>query len=121
MLRLFFSRSERKEYPVNSFNDLPLSEHLFQAISDLGYQKPSPIQAQALPLLLGKETDFIGLAATGTGKTAAFSIPLLEKMDAKLRTVQAIILCPTRELALQVSEQIQKLGEYKGVKTLAVY
>src|SRR6476620_3965161 len=87
----------------------------------MGFIKPSSIQAQALPVLLGEPTDFIGLAATGTGKTAAFSLPLLEKIDSKKRKVQALILCPTRELALQVTGQIKLLGKHKGIDALPVY
>ncbi len=92
-----------------------------RAIEELGYVKPSPIQAQALPILLGDPTDFLGLAATGTGKTAAFAIPMLERIDTNARSVQALVLCPTRELANQVAGQIELLGKYKGIKTLAVY
>jgi len=92
-----------------------------RAISDLGYEKPSQIQAEALPILLEGTTDFIGLAATGTGKTAAFSIPLIEQINPKKYSVQALILCPTRELALQVTGQINQLGKYKGVHALPVY
>jgi ATP-dependent RNA helicase DeaD len=106
---------------MDSFKDLNLSPSLQRSIDELGYEKPSPIQAQALPLLLGDATDFIGLAATGTGKTAAFSIPLVERIDAKNKEVQALVLCPTRELAIQVTGQINLLGKYSGVKALPVY
>lgn len=99
---------------MESFNELKLSPSLMRAITELGYEKPSPIQAEALPILLGEPTDFLGLAATGTGKTAAFAIPLLEKIDLSKRAVQALILCPTRELALQVAGQINLLGKYMG-------
>jgi len=92
-----------------------------RAIAELGYEKPSPIQAATLPILLGQPTDFLGLAATGTGKTAAFGIPLLERLDPERRGVQALILCPTRELALQVRGQLDLLGRYKGVRTVAIY
>jgi ATP-dependent RNA helicase DeaD len=106
---------------VESFNELELSPELMRAISELGYTKPSQIQAQALPILLGEPTDFLGLAATGTCKTAAFGIPLLEKIDPSIRTVQAVILCPTRELALQVSGQIMLLGKHKNIRSVAIY
>ncbi len=109
------------ETPVNSFSELTLSPNLQRAITELGYTTPSPIQAQALPILLGEATDFLGLAATGTGKTAAFGIPMLEKIDTKKREVQAIVLCPTRELAMQVSGQINLLGKFKGVRAVPVY
>jgi ATP-dependent RNA helicase DeaD len=104
-----------------SFTDLQLSEPVLKAVQELGFKTPSPIQAQALPILLGEPTDFLGLAATGTGKTAAFSIPLLEKIDPSLREVQALVLCPTRELAIQVSEQVNLLGKFLGVKSVPVY
>lgn len=98
-----------------------LNPNLMRAIADLKYETPSPIQAQALPILLGEPTDFIGLAATGTGKTAAFSIPMLERIDTTTKTLQAMVLCPTRELALQVCGQINLLGKYLKIKSLAVY
>ncbi len=115
------SDSTRKEITVQSFDELALSSPLQRSIRELGFEKPSPIQAEALPLLLGEPTDFIGLAATGTGKTAAFSIPFLEKMDAKKKAVQVLVLCPTRELAIQVAGQVDLLGKYKGVSALPIY
>lgn len=104
-----------------TFDELPLSEPLARAVKELGFVTPTEIQAQALPILLGPPCDFIGQAATGTGKTAAFGLPLLSRVDTELKTVQALILCPTRELALQVAGQIKLLGKHTGVKTLAVY
>lgn len=106
---------------MQNFNELNLSASLMRSIAELGYEKPSPIQEQALPILLGARTDFLGLAATGTGKTAAFAIPLLEKTDQSRREVQTLVLCPTRELALQVTGQINLLGKHLGVQALAVY
>ena len=106
---------------MKSFQELSLSPQLMRSITDLGFETPSPIQAEALPLLLGEPTDFIGLAATGTGKTAAFAIPLLSKINPKAKGVQAIILCPTRELALQVAGQIDILGKHLGVKSVPIY
>lgn len=106
---------------MDTFDDLKLSEPLSRAIHDLGFTTPTPIQRQALPILLAGNVDFIGLAATGTGKTAAFGIPLLEKLDAHSKHVQGVILCPTRELALQVSGQISLLGQFKGIKVLPIY
>lgn len=106
---------------MNSFDDLKLSPEIDRAVKELGYEKPSPIQEQALPILIGAQTDFIGLAATGTGKTAAFGIPLLEQIDKSKKCVQVLIMCPTRELALQVSGQINLLGKYKGIKALPIY
>ncbi len=106
---------------MKTFDELSLSPAVAKAITEMGYTTPSPIQAQALPILLGAPTDFIGLAATGTGKTAAFSIPMLEQIDASIKAVQTLILCPTRELALQVAGQINMLGKHKGIRALPVY
>jgi len=104
-----------------TFDDLNLPAPIKQSIDEMGFSTPSPIQQAALPLLLGNATDFIGLAATGTGKTAAFGIPLLTKIDTSVKAVQALILCPTRELALQVAGQINLLGKHMGLKALPVY
>ncbi len=106
---------------MKTFTELTLNPSLMRAIHDLKYETPTPIQAQALPILLGPPTDFIGLAATGTGKTAAFGIPLLERINPSLRAPQALVLCPTRELALQVSGQITLLGKHMGVRALPIY
>ncbi|MDO8528048.1 MAG: DEAD/DEAH box helicase [Deltaproteobacteria bacterium] len=106
---------------MKNFTELDLNPALKRAIADLKYEIPTPIQAQALPILLGKPTDFIGLAATGTGKTAAFSIPLLERIDPSLRKLQGLVLCPTRELAMQVSGQITLMGKHLGIRALPIY
>jgi ATP-dependent RNA helicase DeaD len=106
---------------MKNFKDLNISEPVLRAILELGYDNPTPIQAETLPLLLGNDTDFLGLAATGTGKTAAFGIPLLERINRKTIGVQALILCPTRELAVQVAGQIDLLGKYIGIKSLPIY
>lgn len=106
---------------MKSFDDLKLSAPVARAIAELGYSAPTEIQQQALPVLLGPATDFIGQAATGTGKTAAFGIPLLERVDASKKLVQGLILCPTRELAVQVSGQINLFGKHKGVKAVPIY
>jgi len=102
------------------FHDAAISEPILKAITELGFTQPSPIQAETLPILLGEDTDFLGLAATGTGKTAAFSIPMLEKIDINKACVQALILCPTRELAIQVASQIDLLGKYLGIRALPI-
>ena len=104
-----------------SFDELNLNSSIMKSIKELGYEKPSPIQEQALPILLGDATDFIGLAATGTGKTAAFAIPLLQRIDTSKKHVQALVLCPTRELALQVAGQIDLLGKHMGIHALPIY
>ncbi|MBK9323493.1 MAG: DEAD/DEAH box helicase [Bdellovibrionaceae bacterium] len=92
-----------------------------KAMDEMGFTQPTPIQEQALPLLLGPSHDFIGLASTGTGKTAAFGIPLIEKIDSSLKSTQGLVLSPTRELALQVADQLQKLGKYKNIRVVTIY
>ncbi|MCX2739305.1 DEAD/DEAH box helicase [Pontibacter anaerobius] len=103
------------------FEELPLSPEVQRAIADMGFEEASPIQTQAIPVVLeGK--DIIGQAQTGTGKTAAFGIPTIETIDPNDRRVQALILCPTRELAIQVSGEIQKLAKYKpGISVVPIY
>ena len=103
------------------FKSLSLSEDILSAIEEMGFTEASPIQSEAIPFLL-EGRDVIGQAQTGTGKTAAFSIPILENLDPDEKKIQAVILCPTRELALQVSEEIKRLSKFKKkVHTLAVY
>ncbi|MBG8553914.1 DEAD/DEAH box helicase [Hymenobacter guriensis] len=103
------------------FSELTLSEEMQRAIAEVGYEEASPIQEAAIPVML-QGRDVIGQAQTGTGKTAAFSIPAIELVDTDSREVQAIVLCPTRELAVQVSGEIQKLGKYKrGLAVVPIY
>jgi ATP-dependent RNA helicase DeaD len=104
-----------------SFADLRLSPELQKAIRDMGFEEPTPIQSLAIPPIReGK--DVIGQAYTGTGKTAAFGIPALERIDPGDRRVQSIILCPTRELAIQVSEELRRLSAYlKGIRVIPIY
>lgn len=103
------------------FEDLQLDERILRAVADMGFEETSPIQGQAIPLALEGE-DIIGQAQTGTGKTAAFGIPLLERVDPKVKKLQAIVLCPTRELAIQVAEEVRRLAKYMhGIKVLPVY
>jgi ATP-dependent RNA helicase DeaD len=103
------------------FSDLDISPELLQAVTDMGFVSPSPIQAEAIPPILAGR-DVIGQAQTGTGKTAAFGIPALELIDVQDRSVQTLILCPTRELALQVADEIRKLAKHKrGVRIEAIY
>lgn len=103
------------------FEDLPINDDIKRAVIEMGFEEPSPIQAQSIPVILSGK-DVIGQAQTGTGKTAAFSIPILEMVDQNDKSLQAIVLCPTRELAIQVSAEIKKIGKYMyGVKTLPVY
>jgi len=104
-----------------TFQELPLRESLLKAITERGYVEPTEIQQQAIPLLASEDTDFVGQAQTGTGKTAAFVLPLLNKVNANSKDVQALILTPTRELANQVCEEIKKFATYEKIKTLSVY
>jgi len=103
------------------FEDLPINDDIKRAVIEMGFEEPSPIQAQSIPVILSGK-DVIGQAQTGTGKTAAFSIPILQMVDQNDKSLQAIVLCPTRELAIQVSAEIKKIGKYMhGVRTLPVY
>ena len=106
---------------LTKFDELELSSSILRAVEEMGFEEMSPIQANAIPVILqGK--DIVGQAQTGTGKTAAFGIPLLMKINPKDRNLQAIVLCPTRELAIQVAEEIRKLGTFlHGIKILPVY
>src|SRR5512135_2611831 len=104
---------------TTDFTSLNLREELAQAITELGYSKPTPIQADLIPIMLAG-ADVIGQAQTGTGKTAAFAFPILQNFTPQ-RHVQALILAPTRELALQVADSISVYGKYLGVRVLAVY
>lgn len=106
---------------VESFADLGLSETLLQTLTQIGYETPSPIQAQCIPVLL-EGHDLIGMAQTGTGKTAAFALPLMEQIDVKLTKPQALILTPTRELAIQVAEALQSYAKnLPGFHVLPIY
>ena len=103
------------------FDELQLDERIVRAVTDMGFEAASPIQAQAIPVQL-EGLDIIGQAQTGTGKTAAFGIPLLQKIDPDSKKLQAIALCPTRELAIQVAEEIRRLAKYMhGIKVLPIY
>ena len=107
---------------MNSFDDLGLNEELLKAIADLGYEQPTDIQKKAIPSLLSQETDMVALAQTGTGKTAAFGMPVLQKLDSASRTVQCLILAPTRELCLQISQELRHYSKYiKGLQIVSVY
>ncbi|MBC7494047.1 MAG: DEAD/DEAH box helicase [Flavobacterium sp.] len=107
---------------MNKFEQLGLSESLLKAILDLGFENPTEVQEKAIPLLLEKNTDLVALAQTGTGKTAAFGFPLIQKIDANNRNTQALILSPTRELCLQITNEIKNYSKYeKGINVVAVY
>lgn len=103
------------------FDELQLDERILRAVADMGFEEASPIQAQAIPVQV-EGRDIIGQAQTGTGKTAAFGIPLLQKVDPKVKKLQAVALCPTRELAIQVADEIRRLAKYMhGVKVVPIY
>lgn len=94
------------------FQDFNLNPAILKAIDELGFKEPMPIQAEVLPILLNQRTDLVGLAQTGTGKTAAFGLPLLQNIDASKRCVQALVLCPTRELCMQISKDLLSYAKY---------
>ena len=105
---------------IQYFKDLPISLEIMRGIEELGFNNLFPIQVHAIiPLLEGK--DVIGQAKTGTGKTAAFGIPLIERLNLDTKHVQALVLAPTRELAIQIAEHIGQLGRYAGIETLPIY
>ena len=107
---------------MSTFQDLGLQENLLQAITDMGFETPSEVQAKAIPILLEQETDIVSLAQTGTGKTAAFGFPMLQKINPESRTTQGLILSPTRELCLQITNELKNYGKYvKGLNVVAVY
>ncbi len=107
---------------MNKFEQLGLSESLQRAIIDLGFENPTEVQEKAIPMLLEKDTDLVALAQTGTGKTAAFGFPLIQKIDADNRNTQALILSPTRELCLQITNEIKNYSKYeKGINVVAIY
>ncbi|SDE07250.1 DEAD/DEAH box helicase [Sporomusa acidovorans] len=105
---------------MEKFRELGISDVTIRALSDMGFEEPTPIQEQAIPLLLSGK-DLIGQAQTGTGKTAAFGIPLLENIQRNTGTIFGIVLTPTRELAIQVAEELNKLGQFSQVRTLPIY
>jgi len=107
---------------MNTFHALGLDAALLQAIDDMGFETPSDVQAKTIPLLLEKETDIVALAQTGTGKTAAFGFPMLQKIDPSSRTTQGLILSPTRELCLQITQELKLYSKHlKGINVVAIY
>ena len=107
---------------MTKFEALGLKKSLLDAISDLGFESPSEVQEKAIPILLESETDLVALAQTGTGKTAAFGFPLIQKIDSASRTTQGLILSPTRELCLQITNELTLYSKYeKGVNVVAIY
>ena len=107
---------------MNAFKELGLEDHLVQAITDLGFETPSEVQEKTIPLLLDEDRDLVALAQTGTGKTAAFGFPMIQKIDINSRTTQGLILSPTRELCLQITNEMKLYGKHcKGLNVTAIY
>ena len=101
---------------VTKFEELQLDDRIIRAITEMGFEEASPIQAQAIPVVL-EGRDMIGQAQTGTGKTAAFGLPLLQKVDPKVKKLQAVVLLPTRELAIQVAEELKNCAVLQNLCT----
>ncbi|MEO2051079.1 MAG: DEAD/DEAH box helicase [Allomuricauda sp.] len=107
---------------MTKFEALGLAQPLLDAISDLGFETPSEVQEKSIPVLLEKDTDLVALAQTGTGKTAAFGFPMIQKINADSRTTQGLILSPTRELCLQITNELKLYSKYlKGINVVAIY
>ena len=107
---------------MNTFLNLGIEKHLLNAINDLGFETPSEIQQKTIPKLLSTECDLVALAQTGTGKTAAFGFPMLQKIDIKSRTTQGLILSPTRELCIQITNELKLYGKYcNGLNVTSIY
>ncbi|MFT7343492.1 MAG: ATP-dependent RNA helicase DeaD [Lentimonas sp.] len=104
-----------------TFKELGLKSEVLKSIEELGFSTPTPIQEQAIPYLLGTNSDFVGLAQTGTGKTAAFGLPLINNTDANTQLPQGLIICPTRELCLQISKDLLSYAKHSKHKVVAVY
>lgn len=105
---------------MTTFQELSLSAAISRAVSQMGFEEPTPIQAMTIPLVM-QGRDVIGRAQTGTGKTAAFGIPLAEHCDPELDSIQALVVTPTRELAMQVAEELNRIGQYKRIRSLPLY
>ena len=105
---------------MKTFQEFGLEPTVLRAITEMGFEESTPIQEKTIPLAM-EGRDLIGQAQTGTGKTAAFGIPLINKINTKEESISALIMCPTRELAIQVAEEIEKLGRFKGIRSLPIY
>src|SRR5580692_11051841 len=108
------------EAASTTFADLQIHPQVLRAVVDVGYESPTAIQAATIPALMAG-SDVVGLAQTGTGKTAAFAIPILSKIDPTSRVTQALVLAPTRELALQVAEAFSRYGAHRNINVLPIY
>jgi len=107
---------------VNNFKNLGIEQKLIESISELGFENPTPVQEKAIPLVLNDRSDLIALAQTGTGKTAAFGLPSIQQIDLKNKNIQTIVLCPTRELCIQISKDLISYSKFlKAIKITPVY
>ena len=107
---------------MNTFADLGINNDIIKGLSSLGFQEPTPVQEQVIPLMLERQVDMVSLAQTGTGKTAAFGVPLIQLTNSKNKQTQGLILCPTRELCMQVARDLEAFSRHvKGLRVLAVY
>ena len=97
---------------MKNFSDIKLNENIAKSLDELGFISPTPIQSKTIPLLLDTKQDLIGAAQTGTGKTAAFGIPSIHLTDTSDKSVQTLILCPTRELCIQITKDLKKYSKY---------
>lgn len=105
---------------MTTFNDLGLDDNILQAVKNMGFEEPTPIQEQTIPLVLAGR-DLIGRAQTGTGKTAAYGIPMVDRCDMEFEKIQFLVITPTRELAMQVAEELNRIGQTKRVRALPIY
>ena len=107
---------------MRKFQKLGINDLLVKSVENLGYDSPTEVQSKVIPILLNKESDIVALAQTGTGKTAAFGLPILQKIDSSSKNTQGLILSPTRELCLQITEDLKTYSEFiKGLNIVAVY
>ncbi|MGL4411725.1 MAG: DEAD/DEAH box helicase, partial [Bacteroidales bacterium] len=107
---------------MSTFKELGISDAILKAIEELGYESPMPVQKEVISTLLAEDCDIVALAQTGTGKTAAFGLPIIQKVDVSIKAPQALILAPTRELCLQITNDLESYSKYTdGLKVLAVY
>ena len=107
---------------MKQFEDMGFTPGIMNAIHELGFEEPMPVQSKVIPLMLNEENDIIALAQTGTGKTAAFGLPLVQTTDTTISTTQALILCPTRELCMQIKGDLSDYAKFTGrLNILAVY
>ncbi len=104
-----------------TFEELGLKSEVLKSLEELGFSTPTPIQQEAIPHLLGEESDFVGLAQTGTGKTAAFGLPLVNRIDTSMKIPQGLIICPTRELCLQIAKDLKQFSKHLKLNVVAVY